>query len=103
MDVINALAKGIMMANDRSLLIEHDGYLSFSKQWGRNILSEVARTDRKILRRMATTSKVPIAPGLLMEEKYTFQKNINELVQWPNIPPDLVLNFDQTPLSYITV
>ena len=91
------------MANDRTLLIEHGGYLSFSKQWGRNILNDVARTDRKMVRRMATTSKVPIAPGLLRKEKYTFQKKINELVKWHNIPLNLVLNFDQTPLSYISV
>ena len=87
------------MANDRTLLIEHGGYLSFNKQWGRDILNEVARTERKIVRQMTTTSKVPIAPGLLWEEKYTFQKKINELVKWRSMPPDLVLNFDQTPLS----
>ena len=102
-NVINAVAKGIVIANDRTLLIEHGGYLSFSKQWGRNILNEAAGTERRMLRRMATTSKVPIAPGLIREDKYTFQKKINGLVKWHSIPPDLVLNFDQTPLSYITV
>ena len=56
-----------------------------------------------MVRRMATTSKVPIAPGLLREEKYTFQKKISDLVKWHNIHPDLVSNFDQTPLSYIIV
>ena len=108
-NVISAVAKGIMMTNDCTLLIEHGGYLSFSKQWGRNILNEVARTERKMVRGTATTSKVPTAPGLLREEKYTFQKidkvikTIHELIKWHNIPPDLVLNFDQTLLSYITV
>ena len=52
---------------------------------------------------MAITSKFPIVPGLLREKKYTFQKKINDLVKWQNILPDLVLNFDQNPLSYITV
>ena len=56
-----------------------------------------------MVRRMATTSKVPIAPGFLRKEKYTFQQKINQLVKWHNITPDLVLNFDQTPLSYIIV
>ena len=102
-NVINAVAKGIVMANDRTLLVEHGGYLSFSKQWGRNILNEIAGTERKMVRRMAITSKVSIVPGLLREKKYTFEKKINELVKWHNIPPFLVLYFDQTPLSYITV
>ena len=56
-----------------------------------------------MVRRMAITSKVPIAPGLLREEKYTFQKKMNEFIKWHNIPPDLILNFDQTTLSYISV
>ena len=56
------------MANDRPALVEHGGYPSFSKQWGRNILDEVARTKRKMMRQIATTSKVPIAPGILREE-----------------------------------
>ena len=56
-----------------------------------------------MVRQMATTSKVPIAPRLLREEKYTFQKKISDLVKWHNIHPDLVSNFDQTPLSYIIV
>ena len=80
-NVINAFAKGIVMANDRTLLIEHGSYLSFSKQCGRNILNEIARIERRMVRRMATTSNVPIASGLLREEKYTLRKKINELVK----------------------
>ena len=56
-----------------------------------------------MLRRIATTSKAPIAPGLLKEEKFTFQRKIQELVTWYKIPKELIINFDQTPLSYITV
>ena len=37
-NVIKAVAKGIVMANDRTLLIDHGGYLSFSKQWGKKHL-----------------------------------------------------------------
>ena len=33
-NVINVVTKGILVANDRTLLIEHGGYLGFSKQWG---------------------------------------------------------------------
>ena len=64
-NIIKTAVKGIVMGNYRTLLIEHGGYLSFSKQWRRNILNEAAGTERRMLRRMATTSKVPIAPGLI--------------------------------------
>ena len=52
---------------------------------------------------MATTSKIPIAPGLVKEERLTFQRKIQALIKWHDIPKEFVLNFDQTPLSYITV
>ena len=56
-----------------------------------------------MVERMAMTSKIPIAPGLLKEEQLTFQRKIQALIKWHDIPKDLVLNVDQTPLSYITV
>ena len=52
---------------------------------------------------MATTSKIPVAPGLLKEEELTFQRKSQALIKWHGIPKDLTLNFDQTPLYYITV
>ena len=51
---------------------------------------------------MATTSKIPIAPGLLKKEQLTFQRKIQAFIKRYGIPKDLVLNFDQTSLSYIT-
>ena len=44
-----------------------------------------------------------LAPGLLKEEKYTFQRKIQELVTWHKIPTELIINFEQMLLSYITV
>ena len=51
---------------------------------------------------MAMTSKIPIASGLLKEEQLTFQRKIQALIKWHDIPKDLVLNLDEMPLSYIT-
>ena len=100
--VINAIAKGVVMAEDRCLLAEYGGHLAFSDQWARNILNEIMWTEKKMVWRIATTSKAPVAPSLLKEEKFTFQRKIQELVTWHKIPK-LIINFDQTPLSYITV
>ena len=36
------------------------------------------------------------------ETKFTFQRNISTKVREFNIPPSLVINLDQTPLSYVT-
>ena len=36
--VINSVAKGFIITNDRSLLIENGGYIPLSHQWGRDVL-----------------------------------------------------------------
>ena len=84
------------------MLIEHGGHLQFTDNWTQNILNDVQRSEKKMVKRIATTSKIPVAPGLLKEEQLTFQRKIQALIKWHEIPKELVLNFDQTPLSYIT-
>ena len=52
------------------------------------------------LKRKATTSKQPVSPGFIHEVGFTFysaiQRNINAYL----IPPELVINIDQTPLQF---
>ena len=79
--VINAIAKGIVVANDRTMLVEHGGNLKFTDNLARNVLNEVRRSEKKIVNRMATTSKISIAPGLLKKEQPTFQLKIQALIQ----------------------
>ena len=58
------------------MLVEHGGYLQFTDNWARNVLNEVQRSETKMVKRTATTSKIPVAPGLLKEEQLTFQRKI---------------------------
>ena len=97
--IINAIAKGTVIANDRMLLVENGGHLSFSDSWVRN--NEMERNSKKMKRPMATACKIPVAPALLEEEKFTFQRNIVTLVKKHKITDELILNYDQTPLSYV--
>ena len=54
-------------------------------------------------RRNSTTAKPLIAPGLIKEIGFSFYKEIHELVKWFNIPKELVINIDQTPLPFVLV
>ena len=45
--VINAIVKGIVMTNDRTILVEHGGYQSLSYDWGRNVLCNMERKSRQ--------------------------------------------------------
>ena len=119
-NVIKGIAKAIVVANDRTMLVEHGGYLTFPVNWAQNVLNKITqserkmvlrmattskvpitlaqnvlnkitRSERKMVQRMATTSKVPITPGLVREEQLTFQQKIQALIKWHNIQKDLVL------------
>ena len=99
--VVNAVARGIVMANDRSLLLENGGHISLSDDWSRKILYRMEQDGKKMVRRMATTAKIPVAPGLLSEVKLDYQRKFKQLKTWHDIPEALILNFDQTPLPYV--
>ena len=53
-------------------------------------------------RRKGTTEKIPVSPGLLKEVKLNYQRQIKLLQSWNDFPDDLIINFDQTPLSYVS-
>ena len=65
--------------------------------WARHTLKALNWTKRK-----GTTGKVEPSKKLLDEEKFTFQRNISKEILENDIPKDLVLNLDQTPLSYVS-
>ena len=99
--MINAVAKGIVMASDRTILVEHRGYLGVSRDWGRNVLYRMEREGKKMAVRIATTEKIPVAPGLLKEAKLSFQGKIKTVQAMHRVPEDLILSLDQAPLSYV--
>ena len=65
------------------------------------MLYQFDTNGRKMSSRMATTAKMSIAPAFLNETKFDFQRKIKEMQVWYEIPEDLTINFDQTPLPYI--
>ena len=82
-------------------MIEYGGYLSLNSDWGKNVLYRMEKEGKKMTRRCATTSKLPVAPGIISEVKLDFQRKIKAAQSKHDIPDDLIINFDQTPLSYI--
>ena len=54
-------------------------------------------------RRAGTTSKPPVPRGLYEECKLSFLVDIKNCVKQYNVPPELILNADQTPSSYVSV
>ena len=101
--IITATVQGIVIANDRSLLFQHGGHINLNSDWARNILYRMEAQGRAMTRHMTTTSKMPIAHGIIREAKLHFQRQIKTAHTNHSVPDELILNFDQTPLSYISV
>ena len=99
--VINAVAKGIVQVNDKTLLVKNGGQLSLLNDWARKVLYRMDTLGRKMTRRIATTARIPVAPAFLAETKLDFQRKIRQLQNWHGIPDDLIINFDHTPLPYV--
>ena len=85
----------MVKAHNRTLLKEHGGLIDLHKTWAQSIHRRLGFVKRK-----ATTSKQPVSPGFIHEVVFTFysaiQRNINAYL----IPPELVINIDQTPLRF---
>ena len=54
-------------------------------------------------RRAGTTTRPPVPRGVFEECKLTFLINISRAITQHKIPPELVLNADQTASSYVSV
>ena len=100
--VITSIAKGIIEANDRTILVENGGYLTLNNQSGQNVLYRIRKDGKKMTWRKGTTDKIPVSPGLIKEAKLNYQRMIKQLQSWHDIPDDLIINFDQTSLSYVS-
>ena len=79
------------------MLKEFGGGLELTENWARNVLKSVNWIERK-----GTTRKVEASKKFLEEEKFTFQRKISNVILDHDVPSALVLNLDQTPLSYVS-
>ncbi|KAL9954832.1 hypothetical protein ACROYT_G042413 [Oculina patagonica] len=94
--VISAAAKGLIRSNP-SL---HQRYNSFepTRGWIQSIYRRC-----NFSRRAGTTTRPPVPRGMYEECKLSFLTDIDKCINKHNIPPELVLNADQTPSSYVSV
>ena len=95
MQQIISIGTGVVRANDPSHLKEFGGSVELSEGCARRLLAKLNWCKRK-----ATTDKVEPSSQYLAEETFSFQREISTAEFNNDIPPELVINLDQTPLSY---
>ena len=91
-----AIGKWIVLANDRTLVKENGGSLNLDFSWCQSIFRKIGFTKRQV-----TTAKQPVSPDSLKEMGFFFHRAIKEFIDGYNIPDDLLININQTPLPFI--
>ena len=65
--VIVAVAQGMILANDSSPLIENGGSIDLNRNWARHVLYRMETLGDKLVRQMASKTKIPVSPAFLSE------------------------------------
>ena len=94
--VVVAAARGILMSRDRTQLAEFGGHIELSREWAYHLLRRM-----KFVRRKATTAKSKHTPEDFAAAKTAFLDDVVAVVTMDDVPPELVLNWDQTGIHLV--
>ena len=91
-----AAARGIVLTCDRSLLAEFGGHVELSKHWAYSLLHRMKFVQRKVT---TAKSKHTIADFTRLKEE--FLQDVVATLEMEEIPPELILNWDQTGIKIV--
>ena len=94
---VMAIGNGVVKSNNSILLKENGGSLQLTEDWASEVLKSMNWVKRK-----GTTGKIEPSKQFFFEEKLTYQKKISGAIFYHDIPKQLIVNLDQTPLSYVS-
>ena len=80
------------------MLKENGGTVELGYKWCKSLSNRIGFVKHK-----ATTSKPVLTPGLILEIGHTFYHDINEIIKAHHIPPQMIINIDQTPLPFVLI
>lgn len=95
--IVLAAAEGIVSATDRSLLRQHGGTLVLTKSWAKSLLIRMGFVKRK----GSNSAKLAVAEFERRKEQYLL--DIRTEVITNDIPPSLIINWDQTAIHLVPV
>ena len=95
--VVIAAAEGIVMNKNANLLSCNGGGILLTKDWAKNLLRRMGMVKRRV----STKAKVNVEEFEALKEEFLLCiKNIASLDE---IPPALIINWDQTGINYVPV
>ena len=94
--IVVAAARGIVMTYDKFKLEEFGGYIELNRPWANSLLVRM-----KFVQRKATTTKNKFSVSNFSQLKKEFLDDVTSTVEMENIPPELILNWDQTGIKTV--
>ena len=94
-DIVIAATKGIITAKEPSLLSDHGGHVEITKPWVKLLFSRMGYVKRK----GSNAGKVNVEHFKEIQEE--FLADIMAEVLMNEVHPDLIFNWDQTPVHYV--
>ena len=95
--IVMAIRNEVLKSNNPKLLKQTGGSLQLTENWIREVLKFMNWVKIK-----DTTGKIEPFQQLLLEEKLTFRKKISGAIFYHDSPKELIVNLNQTPLSYVS-
>ena len=92
-----ATATGVVSKRDKSLLVENGGSVELMKNWAKSLLHRMGFVKR----RGNTKAKVTVEDFEAHKKQFLF--DIKATVVMQEIPPELIINWDQTGIKIVPV
>ena len=93
--VVIAAAEGIVQARDRTLLADHGGSILPNRSWAVSLMRRMGYARRKA----TTQAKHQVSQDQYKKLQLTYLKHISGMAKAHNVPPELIINWDQTPIN----
>jgi len=90
--VVMGAGEGVVKSRDANLLKENGGSIDLTKGWAQSVSSRMGMVKRK------ACSKNKVHFDIVKEQ---FLLDIKQLVDLEDIPPALIINWDQTAINYV--
>lgn len=93
--VVVATAQGVIMNKNADLLVSNDGYINLTDNWAKSLQNRMGFVKRK------ASSSAKVTPDEFDKQKRDFLRDIRNVISMGHIPSELIVNFDQTGISYV--